>query len=69
VGGSLAVFTVTLVPFVFPALADLVSISQARRAAGFLPFAFAFAGGFGVLARMHSSSVNSLASSRLVSLA
>jgi hypothetical protein len=32
-------------------LADLVSISQARRAAGFLPFAFAFAGGLGVLSR------------------
>ena len=28
------------------------SISQARRAAGFLPFAFAFAGGMGVLARL-----------------
>ena len=52
VGGSLAVFAVMLLPFVFPALADLVSISQARRAAGFLPFAFAFAGGFGVLARL-----------------
>ena len=52
VGGSLAVFAVMLLPFLFPALADLVSISQARRAAGFLPFAFAFAGGFGVLARL-----------------
>ena len=52
VGGSLAVFAVMLLPFVFPSLADLVSISQARRAAGFLPFAFAFAGGFGVLARL-----------------
>jgi hypothetical protein len=52
VGGSLAVFAAMLLPFVFPALADLVSISQARRAAGFLPFAFAFAGGMGVLARL-----------------
>jgi hypothetical protein len=52
VGGSLAVFAVMLLPFLFPSLADLVSISQARRAAGFLPFAFAFAGGFGVLARL-----------------
>jgi hypothetical protein len=52
VGGSLAVFAVMLLPFLFPALADLVSISQARRAAGFLPFAFAFAGGMGVLARL-----------------
>jgi hypothetical protein len=40
------------VPFLFTSLADLVSISQARRAAGFLPFAFAFAGGMGVLSRL-----------------
>ena len=52
VGGSLAVFAVMLVPLLFTSLADLVSISQARRAAGFLPFAFAFAGGMGVLARL-----------------
>lgn len=52
VGGSLAVFAVTLVPFLFETLADLVSISQARRAAGFLPFAFAFAGGLGVLSAL-----------------
>jgi hypothetical protein len=51
-GGSMAVFAVMLVPFFFTALADLVSISQARRAAGFLPFAFAFAGGLGVLSRV-----------------
>jgi hypothetical protein len=41
-----------LLPFLYTSLADLVSISQARRAAGFLPFAFAFAGGMGVLARL-----------------
>ena len=52
VGGSLAVFAVMLLPFLFTSLADLASISQARRAAGFLPFAFAFAGGMGVLARV-----------------
>jgi hypothetical protein len=52
VGGSLAVFATMLLPFLFTSLADLVSISQARRAAGFLPFAFAFAGGMGVLARL-----------------
>ena len=34
VGGSLAVFAVMLIPFLFTSLADLVSISQARRAAG-----------------------------------
>jgi hypothetical protein len=52
VGGSLAVFAVMLAPFLFTELADLVSISQARRAAGFLPFAFAFAGGMGVLSSL-----------------
>ncbi|HEU5264271.1 MAG TPA: hypothetical protein VFU34_06510 [Gaiellaceae bacterium] len=52
IGGSLAVFAAMLVPLLFEALADLVSISQARRAAGFLPFAFAFAGGLGVLSAL-----------------
>jgi hypothetical protein len=52
VGGSLAVLATMLVPLLFTVLADLVSISQARRAAGFLPFAFAFAGGLGVLSRL-----------------
>ncbi|HEU5212891.1 MAG TPA: hypothetical protein VFU10_08995 [Gaiellaceae bacterium] len=51
-GGSLAVLTVTLTSALFPTFADLVSISQARRAAGFLPFAFAFAGGALVLASL-----------------
>jgi hypothetical protein len=52
VGGSLAVFAFMLVPFLFATLADLVSISQARRAAGFLPFVVAFAGGLGVLSKL-----------------
>ncbi|HWP35391.1 MAG TPA: hypothetical protein VNM66_07335, partial [Thermodesulfobacteriota bacterium] len=51
-GGSLAVFALMLAPPLFTWLSDLVSISQARRAAGFLPFAFAFAGCFGVLERL-----------------
>ncbi len=51
IGGSLAVFAFMLVPLLFTTLSDFVSISQARRAAGFLPFAFAFAGGLGVLSR------------------
>lgn len=50
VGGSLPVLALTLGDFLFPAFADLVSLSQARRIAGFLPFAFAFAGGCAVLA-------------------
>ena len=50
VGGSLPILLLTLAAFAFPAFADLVSLSQARRIAGFLPFAFAFAGGCAVLA-------------------
>jgi hypothetical protein len=48
-GGSLAIFALTLVPFIFPRFADAVSLSQARREGGFLPFAFALAGGAAVL--------------------
>lgn len=52
VGGSLAVFVLCLVPWVFTPLSDVVSLSQSRRLAGFLPLAFALAGGMGVLARL-----------------
>ena len=48
-GGFLAVAAVMLVPQLFVLFSDLVSISQSRRAAGFWPLAFAFAGGFVVL--------------------
>jgi hypothetical protein len=48
-GGALAVLVVMLVPTLFVPFSDVVSISQSRRAAGFLPFAFAFAGGLAVL--------------------
>ncbi len=50
-GGSVAVLALMLVPFLFVHFSDLVSLSQSRRAAGFLPFAFAFAGGLTLLAR------------------
>jgi hypothetical protein len=50
VGGSLPILALMSSDLVFPHFADLVSLSQARRAAGFLPFAFAFAGGCVVLA-------------------
>jgi hypothetical protein len=50
VGGSLAVFLITLVPWVFTPFSDVVSLSQSRRLVGFLPFGFAFAGGMTVLA-------------------
>jgi hypothetical protein len=49
-GGSLAIFALTLVPFVFPRFADAVSISQARRLVGFMPLPYALVGGAGVLA-------------------
>ncbi len=49
-GGSLAVLALTLVPELFTRFSDAVSLSQARRAAGFLPMAVAFAGGAAVLA-------------------
>lgn len=49
-GGSLAVLALSLIPSVFTPFADAVSLSQARRAAAFLPFAFALAGGAAVLA-------------------
>ena len=48
-GGFLAVAAVMLVPQLFVAFSDLTSISQSRRAAGFWPLAFSFAGGFVVL--------------------
>lgn len=50
VGGALSVLALVLVPALFTALSESVSLSQSRRAAGFVPFAFAFAGGMAVLA-------------------
>ncbi|MDX6447876.1 MAG: hypothetical protein QOD08_339 [Gaiellaceae bacterium] len=51
-GGSLVVLALVLLPFLFPRLADAVSLSQARRAAGFVPFALALTGGLAVAARL-----------------
>jgi hypothetical protein len=51
-GGTLAVLAIELLVWVFPHFADAVSVSQARRLAGFVPFAFALAGGASVLARL-----------------
>jgi hypothetical protein len=48
-GGSLAVLALMLFAPLFTALAEAVSLSQARRAAGFLPVPFALAGGVLVL--------------------
>jgi hypothetical protein len=50
-GGTVAVLTLMLVPTLFVHFSNLVSLSQSRRAAGFVPFTFAFAGGLVLLAR------------------
>jgi len=60
-GGSLAVLAAMLVPFLFVHLTDAVSLSQSRRAAGFVPFAFALAGGAAVLVRFLSAALLPLA--------
>lgn len=53
-GATLTALFVLLVPLVFPRFVDAVSLSQARRLAGFIPFAFALAGGAAILARFLS---------------
>src|SRR5206468_10062081 len=50
-GGMMLLLALELAPFLFPRFSDLVSLSQSRRAAGFVPFAVAFAGGAAVLTR------------------
>jgi hypothetical protein len=50
-GGTVAILALMLVPTLFVHLSDAASLSQSRRAAGFVPFAFALAGGLGLLAR------------------
>jgi hypothetical protein len=49
-GGTVVVLGLLLVPSLFVRFADAVSVSQARRAAGFVPLPFAFAAGAAVLA-------------------
>jgi hypothetical protein len=49
-GGTFVIAVIALVPPFFTTFSDIVSISQARRAVGFVPFAFAFAGGAWVIA-------------------
>jgi len=51
-GGAVLVLALELLPLVFPYFSDLVSLSQSRRAAGFVPFTFALVGGTAVLARV-----------------
>ena len=50
-GGSVAILALELVPTLFVHFSSLVSLSQSRRAAGFIPFPFALAGGLALLSR------------------
>ena len=50
-GGTVLVLALMLVPELFVRFSNAVSLSQSRRAAGFVPFAFAFAGELAILAR------------------
>ena len=60
-GATLLPLAILLSSRLFPLFVDAVSLSQARRLAGFLPFAFALAGGAAVLARRLSFGVLPLA--------
>jgi hypothetical protein len=50
-GGAVAVLALMLVPELFVRFSNAVSLSQSRRAAGFVPLPFAFAGGLALLMR------------------
>jgi hypothetical protein len=50
-GGTVAILALMLVPTLFVRFSDATSLSQARRAAGFVPFAYALAGGLALLGR------------------
>jgi hypothetical protein len=50
-GGTVIVLVLELSSLLFPHFSDLVSLSQSRRAAGFVPFAIALVGGAAVLRR------------------
>jgi hypothetical protein len=50
-GGTVAVLGLELWPLVFPHFADAVSLSQARRASGFVPVVVALAGGAAIVSR------------------
>jgi hypothetical protein len=50
-GGTVAVLGIELWPLVFPHFSNAVSLSQSRRASGFIPFAVALAGGAALVSR------------------
>jgi hypothetical protein len=49
--GTVSILALMLIPALFVRFSNAVSLSQSRRAAGFVPFEFAFAGGLALLAR------------------
>jgi hypothetical protein len=49
-GATVVILVLDLSPFVFPHFSNVVSLSQSRRAAVFIPYALALAGGAAVLA-------------------
>ena len=51
-GGTVVVLALELSSWLFPRFSDAVSLSQSRRAAGFVPLTVAFAGAAAVLARV-----------------
>jgi hypothetical protein len=50
-GGTVAILGIELWPLVFPHFSDAVSLSQSRRASGFIPMAVALAGGAALVSR------------------
>jgi hypothetical protein len=50
-GAAVAILGIELWPLVFPHFSDAVSLSQSRRASGFIPFAVALAGGAAIIGR------------------
>jgi hypothetical protein len=56
-GGGLSVLAILLVPPLFREFTNIVSISQGRRFALFLPWSFAFAGGALLLGRLRLAGV------------
>src|SRR4051794_6468342 len=51
-GSTALILGIELLVWVFPHFADAVSVSQARRAVGFIPFAFALTGGAAVTTKL-----------------
>ena len=49
-GGTVVILVLDLSPLVFPHFSNVVSLSQSRRAAVFIPYALALAGGAAVIA-------------------